>query len=72
MEEEVHILGATLLATSRGPRRDQRAKNLCVNLLGFMGVYGKTKDTQARDDEQIYITYDGINHIAHTQTGVSQ
>jgi hypothetical protein len=26
----------------------------------------------ARDDEQMYITYDGINHIAHTQTGVSQ
>jgi hypothetical protein len=26
----------------------------------------------ARDDEQIYITYDGINHIAHTQTRVSQ
>jgi hypothetical protein len=26
-------------------------KNLCVNLLGFMGVYGKTKDTlEARQD----------------------
>jgi hypothetical protein len=31
---------------------------------GAMGV--------ARDDEQMYITYDGINHIAHTLTGVSQ
>jgi len=28
-------------------------KNLCVNLLGFLGVYGKTKDTpEARQDQQ--------------------
>ena len=28
-------------------------KNLCVNLLGFMCVYGKTKDTpEAREDQQ--------------------
>src|SRR3954471_3873694 len=28
-------------------------KNLCVNLLGFLGVYGKTKDTpEARKDHQ--------------------
>ena len=28
-------------------------KNLCVNLLGFMGVYGKAKDTlEARQDMQ--------------------
>jgi hypothetical protein len=26
----------------------------------------------ARDNEQMYITYDGINHIAHTRIGVSQ
>jgi hypothetical protein len=26
----------------------------------------------ARNDEQMYNTYDGINYIAHTQTGVSQ
>jgi hypothetical protein len=26
----------------------------------------------ARDDEQMDIAYDGINHIAHTQTWVSQ
>jgi hypothetical protein len=26
----------------------------------------------ARDDEQVCTTYDGINHIAHTLTGVSQ
>ena len=28
-------------------------KNLCMNLLGFLGVYGKTKDTpDAREDQQ--------------------
>ena len=28
-------------------------KNLCVNLLGFLGVYGKTKDTpEAREDQR--------------------
>ena len=28
-------------------------KNLCVNLLGFLEVYGKTKDTpEARQDQQ--------------------
>ena len=28
-------------------------KNLCVNLLNFLGVYGKTKDTpEAREDQQ--------------------
>ena len=54
MEEEVHILGATLLASPRGPqldRRDAPTKNHCVNLLGFMGVYEKPKDTfEARQD----------------------
>ena len=29
-------------------------KNLCVNLLGFLGVYGKTKDTpEAREDSNV-------------------
>jgi len=29
-------------------------KNLCVNLLGFLGLYGKTKDTpEAREDQQL-------------------
>ena len=28
-------------------------RSLCVNLLGFLGVYGKTKDTpEAREDQQ--------------------
>jgi hypothetical protein len=27
-------------------------KNLCVNILGFLGLYGKSKDTpEAREDE---------------------
>jgi len=31
----------------------QLTKNLCVNLLGFLGVYGKPKDTlEARQDLQ--------------------
>jgi hypothetical protein len=48
VEEEVYILGATLLASPRGPQRVDMMhmiKNLCVNMLGFMGVYGKHKDT---------------------------
>jgi hypothetical protein len=28
-------------------------KNVCVNLLGFLGMYGKKKDTpEAREDQQ--------------------
>ena len=56
MEEEVHILGVTLLASPRGRQRDHvihLMKNLYVNLLGFMGVYRKRKDTpEARQDLQ--------------------
>jgi len=37
-------------------------KNLCVNLLGFMGVYGKTKDTpEARQDQQRMKERDGLH-----------
>ena len=36
-------------------------KNLCVNLLGFLGVYGKTKDTpEAREDLQRLHEKDGM------------
>ena len=36
-------------------------KNLCVNLLGFLGVYGKTKDTpKAREDLQRLHEKDGM------------
>jgi hypothetical protein len=27
-------------------------KNVCVNLLGFLGVYGKTKDTPEEQEDQ--------------------
>ena len=37
-------------------------KNLCVNLLGFLGVYGKTKDTpEAREDHQRMKDPDGLH-----------
>ena len=37
-------------------------KNLCVNLLGFLGVYGKTKDTpEARKDHQRMKDPDGLH-----------
>ena len=37
-------------------------KNLCVNLLGFLGVYGKTKDTpEAREDQQRVHEKDGMH-----------
>ena len=37
-------------------------KNLCVNLLGFLGVYGKTKDTpKARQDHQLMHERDGLH-----------
>ena len=36
-------------------------KNLCVNLLGFLRVYGKTKDTpEAREDLQYLHEKDGM------------
>lgn len=36
-------------------------KNLCVNLLGFMGVYGNTKDTpEALEDLQCLHEKDGM------------
>jgi hypothetical protein len=37
-------------------------KNLCVNLLGFLGVYGKTKDTpEVREDQQSMNKKDGLH-----------
>src|SRR5215216_7418290 len=37
-------------------------KNLCANLLGFLGVYGKTKDTsKAWEDQQHVHEKDGMN-----------
>ena len=37
-------------------------KNLCMNLLGFLGVYGKTKDSpEAREDQQRVHEKDGMH-----------
>jgi hypothetical protein len=37
-------------------------KNLCVNLLGFLGLYGKIKDTpEAREDQQSLKGRDGMH-----------
>jgi hypothetical protein len=48
MEEEVNILAPNLLDSSRcSPlnRRMHPTKNLCAKILGFLGTYGKEKDT---------------------------
>ena len=45
-------------------------KNLCVNLLGFMGVYGKSKDTlEARQDLQRMKERDSL-HPEKTDKGL--
>src|SRR4051812_13644314 len=37
-------------------------RNLCVNLLGFLGVYRKTKDTpEAREDQKRMSEKDGMH-----------
>ena len=37
-------------------------KNLCVNLLSFLGMYGKTKDTpESRQDHQRMHEQDGLH-----------
>jgi hypothetical protein len=44
-------------------------KNLCVNLLGFMGVYGKPKDTlEARQDLQCMKERDNL-HLEKVDDG---
>jgi len=48
VEKEVNILGATIwkdLEVRHSINVMHLTKNLCVNLLRFMGVYGKPKDT---------------------------
>ena len=72
MEEEIYILGPPLLEIARGSlcnRRDARDKNLCVNLLNFLGVYGKTKDTaDARQDQQLMHGRDNLNPESYPGT----
>ena len=47
-------------------------KNLCVNLLGFLGMYGKTKDTpEAREDQQRMHRKDGI-HQGHASYALTK
>ena len=56
MEEEEYILGVILLGilvVRHAIDVMHLTKNLCVNLLGFLGVYGKPKDTlEAQQDLQ--------------------
>ena len=56
MEEEEYILGVILLGilvVRHAIDVMHLTKNLCVNLLGFLGVYGKPKDTlEVRQDLQ--------------------
>jgi hypothetical protein len=63
VKEEIYILGRIILK-----KLDIRSaidvmhvtKNLCMNLLGFLGVYGKTKDTpEARENQQRMHEKDG-------------
>jgi hypothetical protein len=45
-------------------------KNVCVNLLGFLGVYGKIKDTpKAREDQQRMKDLDNIHPQNRTDKG---
>ena len=47
-------------------------KNLCVNLLGFLGVYGKIKDTpEAREDQQPMHGEDSI-HQGHASYALTK
>jgi hypothetical protein len=56
VKEEIYILGATILGSPRGPlcsRRDAPEEKFCVNIPGFLGLYGKSKDTpKAREDQK--------------------
>ena len=65
MEEEIYILGPTLLEDLEVRSSIDvmhLTKNLCVNLLGFLGVYGKTKDTlEAWEDQQRMNENDGVH-----------
>ena len=47
-------------------------KNLCVTLLGFLSMYGKTKDTpEAREDQQRMHGKDGI-HQGHASYALTK
>ena len=65
MEEEIYILGARILEVLEVCSAIDvmhLTKNLCMNILGFLGVYGKTKDTpEAREDQQRHKGRDGMH-----------
>ena len=65
MEEEIYILDLPYwkdLEVRSAINVMHVTKNLCVTLLGFLGVYGKTKDTlEAREDQQRMHRKDGIH-----------
>ena len=65
MEEEVYILGATLLENPKGSlcnRRDAHDEKSLRELLNFLGVYVETKDTaDARQDQQRIHEGDNVN-----------
>jgi hypothetical protein len=45
-------------------------KNVCVNLLGFLGVYGKSKDTpEAHEDQQRMKDPNNMNPQSKTDKG---
>ena len=47
-------------------------KNLCVTLVGFLGMYGKTKDTpEAREDQQRMHGKDDI-HQGHASYALTK
>ena len=53
VEEEIYILGATILGSLNAIDVMHLTKNFCINLIAFLGVYGKTKDTvEARQELQ--------------------
>ena len=64
MEEEIYILGRTYLKdleVCSSIDVMHVTTNLYVNLLGFLGMYGKTKDTpEAREDLQHLHEKDGM------------
>ncbi len=64
MEEEIYILGPTLLEIPRGPlfdRRDACDEETLREPARLLGVYGKTKDTaEAREDPQHLHEKDGL------------
>jgi hypothetical protein len=71
VEEEVYFLGATILEgldVCNAIDVMHVTKNLCINLIGFLGLYGKTKDTpEAWQELQLMEERDG--HLEMRENG---